>query len=246
MPKSDPTNVRVLTYNTHHGADRHEVLDTEAIAVTIESCHPDIVALQEVDRNWSDRSALMDQPAWYAERLAMAVHFAPNVVRVDETADGLAGEYGLAILSRTPLSAAAHRLYTRTSAESRGLVASLVSVDSPTGPQDLRVINTHLSVRDRRLRELEIIELMSYADSEHDLPTVVAGDFNALTRSRALRAMRHSYRDAWEVGLGSPATSGGRRIDYLWTSAQLRPTQTVVVRSPASDHSALVSDLAWT
>lgn len=244
-PKADPTNVRVLTYNTHHGADRHEVFDMEAIAGTIDSCQPDVVALQEVDRHWSERSALLDQPAWYAERLGMAVHYAPNVVRRDQTVKGVPAEYGLAILTRIPLRAPRHQLYTGLHAESRGLVAALVSVDSPTGVQTIRVINTHLSVRDPAARRRQVNQLMAYADSQHDLPTVVAGDFNALTRARALGAMRTQYRDAWEVGLGSPATVPGRRIDYLWMSRHFQPAQTVVVRSRASDHFALVSDLAW-
>lgn len=245
-PKSDPLQVRVLTYNTHHGSDVHDRLDVEAIARTISSCRPDVVALQEVDRHWGDRSGGVDQPAWYADRLGMAVHYAPNVVREAAHEGGAAAEYGLAILSRLPLSAPVHRLYAGVRAESRGLVAALVQVDTVDGRRTLRVINTHLSVRDRRSRRSEIAQLLSYADSEQDLPTVVAGDFNALTRARALRAMRQTYTDAWQVGRGSPATVPGRRIDYLWVSRQLCPVQTVVLRSRASDHLALVSDLAWT
>ncbi|MET0695336.1 MAG: endonuclease/exonuclease/phosphatase family protein [Propionibacteriaceae bacterium] len=255
-PRAATSQLRVMTYNTHHGADSDNRYDIEAIARTIDSCEPDVVALQEVDRHWGSRSNHVDQPAWYAERLGMFVHYAPNVVQERDDPDPVPAEYGLALLSRLPLSGSGHRLYAGTHAESRGLVAALVTAPGGSGPCSsdagvadqpgtIRVINTHLSVRDRRARAREIAQLLSYADSEQDLPTVVAGDFNALTRARALRAMRTTYHDAWEVGRGSPATVPGRRIDYLWMSRHLRPVQTVVVRSSASDHYALVSDLAW-
>lgn len=251
----DPAHVRVMTYNTHHGANRAGEWNIEAIAETIEDAQPDVVALQEVDRNWGDRSGRLDQPAWYAERLGMHVHYVPNLV-VEPTAAGAhAAEYGLAVLSRWPLSAPGHRLYEGDYAEPRGLVASLVSVGGSEAPdgggRTLRIINTHLSVRSSAARASEIHQLLSYADSEADLPTVVAGDFNALTRAKALSAMRASYGDAWDVGLGFPATLPsplglpGRRIDYLWTNRRLRAVRTSVIRSRASDHYALVSDLAW-
>ena len=51
--RADLTQLRVMTYNTHHGADRHDRSDLEAIALTIEACDPDVVALQEVDRHWA-------------------------------------------------------------------------------------------------------------------------------------------------------------------------------------------------
>lgn len=254
LAAKDPAHVRVMTYNTHHGANRAGEWNIEAIAETIEDASPDVVALQEVDRNWGDRSGRLDQPAWYAERLGMQVHYVPNLVVEPTSAGDHAAEYGLAVLSRWPLSERGHRLYAGVYAEPRGLLATLVTVggdDGPEGGKTLRILNTHLSVRSGVARTAEIRQLLSYADSDADLPTVVAGDFNALTRAKALNAMRATYRDAWDVGQGSPATIPsplglpGRRIDYLWSNRHLRPVRTTVVRSRASDHYALVSDLAW-
>jgi endonuclease/exonuclease/phosphatase family metal-dependent hydrolase len=248
-PRSDPSQLRVMTYNTHHGAGADDAFAIERVAATIESCAPDLVALQEVDRHWSERSGSLDQPSWYAGRLGLQVVYAANLVREPTDPRSPPGEYGLALLSRLPMESSGHHLYGGPHAEPRGLQSALITVPPPSdagqAPRTVRLINTHLSVRDPRRREQEIRELLAYADSERDLPTVVAGDFNALTRARALRAMRTSYRDAWDVGLGSPATVFARRIDYLWMSRHFRPVQTVVIRSRASDHFALVSDLAW-
>jgi endonuclease/exonuclease/phosphatase family metal-dependent hydrolase len=236
-----------MTYNTHRGANRFGALDLEAIAVTIEACRPDVVALQEVDRRWGDRSDGVDQPAWYADRLGMSVHFVPTIVRTPAAPTEPRPEYGLALLSRWPVTAPEHQLYSGPpAAEPRGLQKVSVVVEDATGaPRTLRVINTHLCVRGNRLRTAQVAELLAYADSPTDPPTVVAGDFNAVRRSRALRQLRSTYRDAWDAGRGSPATMLGRRIDYLWMSHHLRPVQTVVVRSRASDHFPVVSDLTW-
>jgi endonuclease/exonuclease/phosphatase family metal-dependent hydrolase len=244
---ADPQHLRVMTYNTHHGANRLGVLDIEAIAATIEACRPDVVALQEVDRHWGDRSARADQPAWYADRLGMSVHFVPTIVRSPARATEAPPEYGLALLSRFPLTAPEHQLYSSPAAgEPRGLQKVSLLVPGPHGaPRTLRVLNTHLSVRGNRMRTAQVAELLSYADPPSDPLTVVAGDFNAVRRSRALRQLRSTYRDAWDAGRGSPATMLGRRIDYLWMSHHLRPVQTVVVRSRASDHFPVVSDLTW-
>ena len=45
----EPTTLRILAYNIHHGAGNDEVLDLERIAELIRSLDPDLVALQEVD-----------------------------------------------------------------------------------------------------------------------------------------------------------------------------------------------------
>jgi endonuclease/exonuclease/phosphatase family metal-dependent hydrolase len=248
-PTPLPNRLRVMTYNIHHGANRFGVLNLEAIAHTIEGCSPDVAALQEVDRHWSRRSETMDQPSWFAERLGMQVSYAATLRRPARDPGSPPAEYGLAVLSRRPMATSLDRHYTGWQAEARGLLAVDLKFGDG-GPatrartQTVRVINTHLSVHDRRLRAYEIAQLLAFADDRSDPPTVVAGDFNAVTRSEALRSMREGYRDAWQAGRGSPATAGRRRIDYLWLSYHLRPVQTVVVRSPASDHFAVVSDLS--
>jgi endonuclease/exonuclease/phosphatase family metal-dependent hydrolase len=235
-------------FHTHRGANRFGALDLEAIAVTIEACRPDVVALQEVDRHWGDRSGGVDQPAWYARRLGMPVNFFPTIVGTAPAGTDHRPEYGLALLSRWPATAPPeHQLYSGPpAAEPRGLQRVSIVVGELSGaPRTLRLINTHLCVRGSRLRTAQVAELLAYADSPSDPPTVVAGDFNAVRRSRSLRQVRTTYRDAWDAGHGLPGTMLGRRIDYLWMSHHLHPVQTVVVRSRASDHFPVVSDLSW-
>jgi endonuclease/exonuclease/phosphatase family metal-dependent hydrolase len=245
---TDVPRLRVLTYNTHHGADRNGRLDLEAVASTIAGLHPDVVALQEVDRHWGARSEGVDQPAWYADRLGLPVHFAANVAGRSDSG-GPTPEYGLAILSRLPMTLPSHHQYAGSPthpAEPRGVQQVVVTCPDGGRGRPVRVVNTHLSVAGAWLRRLEVDELLSFVDPADDLATVVAGDFNAGARSREMRSLRRSYQDAWTVGSGPAGTvRSRRRIDYLWVSHHLRPLRTMVVRSSASDHYPVVTDLTW-
>jgi endonuclease/exonuclease/phosphatase family metal-dependent hydrolase len=238
--------LRVLTYNIHHGADGRGRLDLARIADTIAGCEPDIVALQEVDRRWGSRSDGEDQPRWLGDRLGMTVHFAANVVPAPRQPTVPSAGYGLALLSRWSLSAVTHHTYSVPAdarGERRGFLEGTVYCDRAGGSASaLRVVNTHLSAVGGRFRRAQVQELLDHVGPAR-LPTVVAGDFNAGPRSRAVRQLRVRYQDAWRAGSGAGATIRGRRIDYLWVSAQLRPVRTWVVRSSASDHLPVVSDL---
>ena len=239
--------LRVLTYNSHHGADGRGRLDLASVADTIAAAEPDIVALQEVDCRWGSRSGGEDQPRWLGERLGMAVHFAANVVQVSHEPTMPSAGYGLALLSRWPLTAVTHRAYSLPAVgrgERRGFIDAVVSGNGPDAPASVRVVNTHLSAAGGRYRRAQMQELLDYLGAP-ELPTVIAGDLNAGPRSGAVRRLRSRYQDAWRAGRGAGATIRGRRIDYLWVSSQLRPVRTRVIRSSASDHLPVVSDLEW-
>ena len=55
-----PARLRVLTFNIHHGRGADGQIDLARIARTVRAASPDLVALQEVDRNTS-RSGGQDQ-----------------------------------------------------------------------------------------------------------------------------------------------------------------------------------------
>ena len=57
-----PDELRVLTYNIHHGEGVDGKIDLERIAAVIKSVEPHIVAVQEVDQGTA-RTARVDQPA---------------------------------------------------------------------------------------------------------------------------------------------------------------------------------------
>lgn len=126
-----PRQIRVITYNIHHGTNADEQTTLDRIASLIASENADIVALQEVDRSWSPRSAYRDQMAALADTLDMHAYFGhiydlepDSSAWAGTAADGPSGEihvddeprvdpnaapvrdrrrYGLAILSRFPI-----------------------------------------------------------------------------------------------------------------------------------------------
>ena len=91
-PSPPPALFRVMTYNVRHGEGTDNVLDLERTAQVIEGAHPDVVALQEVDRRCR-RSGEVDQAEWLGARCAMHARFGKFM-------DHDGGEYGMAILSR--------------------------------------------------------------------------------------------------------------------------------------------------
>ncbi|MEZ6125818.1 MAG: endonuclease/exonuclease/phosphatase family protein [Planctomycetaceae bacterium] len=93
---ADPTQLRVLSYNIHHGEGVDRKLDLQRIADVILSVRPDLVALQEVDRN-ATRTGGVDQPAELARLTRMHVVFGANI-------ELQGGHYGNAVLSRHPIA----------------------------------------------------------------------------------------------------------------------------------------------
>ena len=92
-----PDEIRVLTYNIHHGEGVDGKFDLPRIADVIKLASPDLVALQEVDQGTA-RASGVDQPAELARLTGMKVVFGRNI-------DFQGGGYGTAVLSRLPVKA---------------------------------------------------------------------------------------------------------------------------------------------
>ncbi len=241
------------------GADGGNV-DLSRTAGVIRRQQPDIVALQEVDRFWA-RSGSEDQPARLAELLGMNVCFAANVELAPDHPHPRAREYGVAVLSRWPMTD--HRIVPLPVAagwEPRGMLVARVDL----GSREIVVINTHLQVdqpghegEGRWQRTVQAGEVVRAA-RDAALPTVVVGDFNARPDDpelAALVAFRSGLLDVWRVaGAGTGATIPANlheaprdRIDYIFASRDFRIGGVRVVDGPvarqASDHLPVVADL---
>ncbi len=235
----------VATYNIHHGAGIDGVLDLERIAQEIERGGADVIGLQEVDRNWSERSAFVDQAEWLARRLGMHVAYAAYLDLAPIDPDDPRRQYGTAVLSRFPILSSTNTLLPRPrGGEQRGLLETVVNVRGIR----VRVANTHLqhnSAQERLAQTERIVELL--ADAKE--PTVLVGDLNAVATAPELAPLWKNFDDAWVLGGTGPgetypAEAPDRRIDYVLLTRQLRVRDAVVLASPASDHLQLVADLA--
>src|SRR5262245_3776891 len=109
--------LRVMSYNIRTGISSDNVLDLERTADTIRTAHPDVIAVQEVDVHWAERSEFKDQAHELGRLLRMRVFFAP-IYDLDPLTPGAPRrQYGVAILSRLPMPHTANREITRLSTQ---------------------------------------------------------------------------------------------------------------------------------
>jgi len=227
----------------HAGKDAKGVDNLQRIAALVDSLRPDLVLLQEVDRN-TTRSGRVDQPAVLARLTGFNVAFGKSL-------DFQGGEYGIAVLSRWPISSdTTIRLPVEPPQERSGTYeprsAQRVIVSSPSGP--LAIVNTHLDpTANDHWRRQEIRTVVSIVASlrGRGMPTLAGGDLNSTPESATQDTVRAAgLRDAWTIcgqgdGLTYPADSSVKRIDYLYLSGGATCTNATVVRTEASDHRPL-------
>ncbi|HWG41953.1 MAG TPA: endonuclease/exonuclease/phosphatase family protein [Gemmataceae bacterium] len=160
--------MRLLTYNIHKGVGSDRRYRLERIIDVIQEQEPDLICLQEVDRNVR-RSRFHDQPALIAENLGTAAHlYQLNVPKRE-------GGYGNLILSRWPFRTQQQLSIRHRRCKPRG--AQLVIVETPQGP--LHLVNWHLGLREKE-RHWQVLHLLShrvFLEAAH-LPTIIAGDYN--------------------------------------------------------------------
>lgn len=240
--------LRVMTYNVHRCVGIDRLLSPQRIAEVIASCHPDVVALQELDVGRA-RSGNVDQAQVIARDLGMDVHFFPAMRVMEEL-------YGDAILSRWParlVRADALPGFTRLRRmEPRGALWSSVAVAGA----EVQIINTHLGLLGAE-RQLQISALLSDEWLGHPDcrdPVILLGDFNATPRSRAYRRLTAKLRDAQRMpavrrpALTFPTRLPALRLDHVFVSRSVDVTAASTIRTPlarlASDHLPLVVDVA--
>jgi endonuclease/exonuclease/phosphatase family metal-dependent hydrolase len=211
---------------------------------------PDIVALQEVDVHWQERSGFADQASELGAALEMSVRFAP-IYRLPGTGAGPVREFGVAILSRREIVEFHNHLLPRLSTQSAATAPELMSgfaeaVIDIAGTH-VRVFSTHLDYRlDRRVRDLQVAETLERLDAVEG-PIVLMGDLNAPPDAPELAPLFRRLRDVWpsvgDLGLTYPASTPVRRIDYVLVSEGLRALDVRVPAVTSSDHRPVIADL---
>jgi endonuclease/exonuclease/phosphatase family metal-dependent hydrolase len=239
FPSPGKTTLRVMTYNIHVGVGMDKKFDLQRIAEVIKDQHPDMVGLQEVDRGVK-RTEGRDEIAELAKLTSMNYAFAHNL-------DYQGGQYGVAILSRFPISTIDHRKYeNKREAERRGMIA----VEANVGGKTINFVTTHLDYQYEDGRVFETEQLLEFLSAKKS-PLIVVGDFNEEPTGNAYKLMLTRFEDAWlraharSEGLSYPADKPVKRIDYVFTRQQdhIRAKKAWIVSTLASDHLPLVADL---
>jgi endonuclease/exonuclease/phosphatase family metal-dependent hydrolase len=231
--------LRVMSYNIHVGVGMDQKLDLERIADVINKQHPDLVALQEVDRGVR-RTQGIDEIAELGKLTKLNYAFAHNI-------DYQGGEYGVAILSKFPIDKIDHVMFeNRREAERRGLLR----IEVPFAGRTIHFVTTHLDYQyaDGRLFETE--QLLRALEGKVG-PIIIAGDFNDEETGDSYKLVASKFQDAWtesktkEAGLSYPADKPAKRIDYIFFrgSDGWRVKKAWTLRSLASDHVPVIADL---
>jgi endonuclease/exonuclease/phosphatase family metal-dependent hydrolase len=154
----------IASYNIHKGVGLDRRFDPYRIISVIKEIGADVIALQEADQRFGDRSGLLDLAALKRECGLTPVPM--------ENPQGGHGWHGNVILFRHGTVSAARQL-TLPGVEPRG--ALVVDLMLSAGP--LRIIAAHLGLL-RRSRAKQVKALVSAASLDDGTPTVLVGDLN--------------------------------------------------------------------
>lgn len=248
MPNTEET-IKIMTFNIASGQKLDGILDLELTASVIEKTEIDIVGLQEVDQNFSQRSNFEDQTKWLADRLGMSMAYGPTIS--EETAGGKRArrQFGNAVLSKYPIVKFHNHPLTRIKAEGknseqRGLLETVIAADG----FHMAFFNTHLSLNDEEL-EMHIEELLEIT-GQADMPVIIAGDFNADPRSSHIKKMKQHFSDIFGAAENHPSTykkkgHHGEKIDYIFYDSNWQVQGAEIIETEASDHYPLLAELRF-
>lgn len=207
--------MRVLTWNIHHGEGADGRVDLERVAKVIMDQKPDVVLLQEVDRE-CDRSGKVDQIKELSRLTGMHGVFG-------EAMPLQGGGYGLGILSKFPI---AQPMVCKLPGKNEPRILFYAVVQRPEG--ELVLANAHLEHTSEQERHAQA--QMAFAElSKLTGPAVFGGDLNDGPGSKTVSVFIRAPWDMVEKSgdkLTCPADAPKSEIDFLFARG-------LVVKSPA-------------
>jgi endonuclease/exonuclease/phosphatase family metal-dependent hydrolase len=233
-------DLTIISYNIHHGEGRDGVVNLTRVADVLQSASPDLVALQEVDRN-KKRTGYIDQVDELSQMTGMHAAYS---VSIDS---GIGGQYGNMVLSRLPiLESAVYPL----PGEPRSLLETRIKL-TDTQNDDVCVMfySTHLDLQKKpRLQSVNIIRKV--ITSAPVRRVILAGDLNAIPGSPTMlkfsEFMHKATADRRLITISDANGENGQQIDYIL----FRPNKIwqvvdmAVIQEPvASDHYPIMATL---
>ncbi len=199
--------LKVLSYNIRHGApENSSVISMDNIASVIKMQSPDIVLLQEIDKNTT--RAGEDQAEALANRLKMFSYFSKSI-------DYNNGEYGVAILSKYKIIKSESRLLPNNTSGGEQRSIAMITVEIPL-LGEVVFGSTHLDLKvENRLEQITVLNNLAKTLGK---PFIIGGDFNATPESADISSLKTGFT----IGCtGSncpntfPASKPVKVIDYI-------------------------------
>lgn len=195
--------LRLLSYNIHHGEGNDGRIDLERIARFIEAQKPDVVFLQEVDRECR-RTGNVDQPAELERLTGMKSFFAKFM-------DFQGGEYGQCLLTRLPM-VSSNRIVLPEGAEPRASAVATLRTDH--GLVTVADIHFYRTETERLAQARALDEALG--DRTH--PIILGGDFNSTPEDPVMEFLAARYEIPTKQGENKLTFSAQRpriEIDYF-------------------------------
>ena len=244
---SRPTEgvLRVATYNIQAGTG-----DLRRIADEIKAMDADLVALQEVDVRWHQRSGFADQATELARMLGVEMRFAP-IYSLPGAAGQPPREFGVALLSKLPIVSwnndSLARLSTQVASPSASRMPGLLRAVVNFRGTRVNVLTAHLDYRSdpaiRRAQVAEIVQVLARISG----PAILAGDLNATPDALELQPLFKQLTDAWRTSQGPgftyPSAAPTKRIDYVLYSDPFVQVDARVPESAFADHRPVIVSL---
>lgn len=224
-----PSSLRVMTYNIQQGFSEDGVFNPDGQLDLIREWDPEVIGLQESGTNRIS-GGNNDLVRYYGEQLGMYTYYGPKVVT---------GTFGIALLSRYPMhNPQTFYMY------SEGEQTAAINASLEVGGQTLQVFVTHLGNEGPMIQQKQF--LSEVKGSEY---MIALGDFNFQPSSEQYVMTTSHLRDAWEEGKSESTGKADKfpenRIDHVFLSEEFRVDRATYLRSPQSDHPALVVDVSW-
>ena len=234
-PPGERKSLKILSYNIKHGRGMDGKVDLLRIAKVIGALSPDLVTLQEVDKNCT-RSGSTDLTQELAGILKMEGRFGKFM-------DFQGGQYGMAVLSRFPIISHQVHVLPR-GAEPRCALEARVNPGKSWG--EIRLFGIHHDWTRENLRVTQCEALLKKIGKEKG-PVILAGDFNAGRKSQSVRLLAAS---GFEVLTNDqtntfPSDNPKVEIDFIMSKGLsfTRFTHKVVAEKMASDHRPVFVEL---
>ena len=224
--------MKIVTFNIKLGVDSH----LSQIAKDILLMNPDICVIQEIGNGWQ-----MGVPINQTAYLASASNL-PYFQFIPALEDSKGGHFGIAILSKYPMSESQIDLLPSLKDEQRVLFSAKIHAEN-----DFHLYTTHLSIfEEERNLQFDWICQKIKAQIIHHLPIVLVGDLNDLETSKGIEKLKNlGLVDAWRLlhpdvqeqdSYTFSVKKPNRRIDYLFSKGFEIKSAEILRSYCSSDH----------
>ncbi|MCT2399182.1 endonuclease/exonuclease/phosphatase family protein [Novosphingobium mangrovi (ex Huang et al. 2023)] len=215
--------IKFASYNIHKAVGLDRRRDHERILRILLEIDADVVALQEVDRRFGRRMAVLPLDAIHA-----ATDYVP--VPLSMKPDSL-GWHGNALLVRKGIDLIEAAPVPLPVLEPRGAIRADLAVEG----RRIRTIGMHLDLSGLRRRHQVRSVLAHCGDCDDHVPTVMMGDLNEWSQhGGCLREFDHRTWQVLAPGRSFPSRRPIARLDRIIVSSEWQVLGTNVHHSPLS------------